>query len=194
MTPLQRNELYSLEDYAIVRPEFRKKVMAHKQNRRVEIGPNATIYFEDRLTIQYQVQEMLRIERIFEPDAIEEELAAYNPLIPDGSNWKATFMLEYEDEQERRRALAILPGIEKRVWIKIGEHAPLYPIANEDMEREIEEKTAAVHFLRFEFTPEMKIALKEGEPVSIGIDHPKYNHTVAAIEQQTKDSLNRDLH
>ena len=193
MTHLQRNELYSLEEYATARPEFREKVIAHKQNRRVEIGPNATLYFEDRLTIQYQVQEMLRIERIFEPVAIEEELAAYNPLIPDGSNWKATFMLEYEDEQERRRALAILTGIEKRVWIKIGKYDPLYPIANEDLERETEVKTAAVHFLRFEITPEMKAAFKAEEPVSIGIDHPNYNHKIEVIKA-TRDSLSQDLH
>ncbi len=193
MTAITRDELYSLEEYATLRPEFREKVMAHKRDRRVEIGPNATLYFEDHLTIQYQVQEMLRIERIFEPDAIEEELAAYNPLIPDGTNWKATFMLEYEDEQERRRALAGLTGIDKRVWIKIGDHTPLYPITNEDMERETEEKTSAVHFLRFELTPDMLIAFKADEPVNMGIDHPKYNHTAEALPTNTKDSLSQDL-
>ena len=193
MTVITRDELYSLEEYAALRPEFREKVMAHKRDRRVQIGPNATLYFEDHLTIQYQVQEMLRIERIFESDAIEEELAAYNPLIPDGTNWKATFMLEYEDEQERRRALAGLTGIEKRVWIKIGDHTPVYPITNEDMERETEEKTSAVHFMRFEFTPDMLVAFKADEPVSMGIDHPKYNHTTSELPQETMTSLKQDL-
>lgn len=193
MTAITRDELYSLEEYATLRPEFREKVMAHKRDRRVEIGPNATLYFEDHLTIQYQVQEMLRIERIFEPDAIEEELAAYNPLIPDGTNWKATFMLEYEDEQERRRALAGLMGIEKRVWIKIGDHTPIYPITNEDMERETDEKTSAVHFMRFELTPEMLVAFKADEPVSMGIDHQKYKYTAEELPTKTKDSLKQDL-
>lgn len=150
MSKLSRDDLYSLEKYAAIRPEFRARVMEHKKHRRVAIGPHAVLYFEDALTMQYQVQEMLRLERIFEPEGIQEELDVYNPLIPDGSNWKATFMVEYEDEGERRAALARLIGIEKRVWVQAEGCGKVYPIANEDLERETEDKTSAVHFLRFE--------------------------------------------
>ncbi|HHH38762.1 MAG TPA: DUF3501 family protein, partial [Sedimenticola sp.] len=136
MTPLSREELYSLEEYSDIRPRFRARVMEHKRNRQVPLGPNATLYFEDRLTMQYQIQEMLRIERIFEAEGIRDELDAYNPLIPDGSNWKATFMIEYPDAAERKRALARLIGIERRVWVQVADFEPVHPVANEDLERE----------------------------------------------------------
>ena len=161
MSKLTREDLYSLEKYAAVRTEFRAKVMAHKANRRLAIGPHATLYFEDSLTMQYQVQEMLRLERIFEPEGIQQELDVYNPLIPDGSNWKATFMVEYEDVEERRAALARLIGIEKTVWVQAEGCGKVYAICNEDLDRETEDKTSAVHFLRFELTPEMVAAIKQ---------------------------------
>ncbi len=190
---LTRDDLYSLEQYAEVRPEFRARVMAHKQDRRVPIGPNATLYFEDALTMQYQIQEMLRIERIFEAEGIQEELDAYNPLIPDGSNWKATFMMEYPDENERREQLKRLLGIEKHVWIQIGDLPRVTPIADEDLEREDEEKTSSVHFLRFELTPEMVEAVKGGAPVAMGIDHPNYTYMVERIPENVRESLVKDL-
>ena len=161
MNKLNRDSLFSLEKYAEVRPEFRARVIAHKKNRRLPVGPNAALYFEDALTMQYQVQEMLRIERIFEAAGIQEELDAYNPLIPDGSNWKATFMVEYPDENERRVQLEKLLGIEKLVWAQVADFARITPIADEDLEREDEHKTSSVHFLRFELTPEMVAAVND---------------------------------
>jgi hypothetical protein len=193
MKKLKREDLFSLEKYAEVRPQFRAQVMAHKQNRQVSIGPNATLYFEDRMTMQYQVQEMLRIERIFETQGINDELAAYNPLIPDGSNWKATFMVEFPDVEERREALRRLKGVEKRVWARVAGFEPVRPIADEDLEREDEEKTSSVHFLRFELTPDMVRAVKQGAAISMGIDHPAYNHQVDPLPAATRDSLARDL-
>ena len=193
MKKLNREDLFSLEKYAEVRPQFRAQVMAHKQNRQVSIGPNATLYFEDRMTMQYQVQEMLRIERIFESGGINEELEAYNPLIPDGSNWKATFMVEFPDVEERRVALRRLKGIENRVWVRVAGFEPVRPIADEDLEREDEEKTSSVHFLRFELTPDMVRAVKQGAAISMGIDHPAYNHQVDPIPAATRDSLAQDL-
>ncbi|MCB1723104.1 MAG: DUF3501 family protein [Chromatiaceae bacterium] len=193
MNKLTRDDLYTLEKYAEVRPEFRARVMAHKQNRRLPIGPNATLYFEDALTMHYQIQEMLRAERIFEAAGIQEELDAYNPLIPDGSNWKATFMMEYPDENERRQQLAKLIGIERHVWTQVADFARVTPIADEDLERETDEKTSSVHFLRFELTPEMVAAIKNGAPISIGIDHPAYAHAVEPIAQNIRDSLAGDL-
>ncbi|RMG59468.1 MAG: DUF3501 family protein [Gammaproteobacteria bacterium] len=190
---LSREDLYSLEKYAEVRPEFRARIMQHKQDRRVPIGPNATLHFEDALTMQYQVQEMLRIERIFEAEGIQEELDAYNPLIPDGSNWKATFMVEFPDENERREQLKRLLGIEKHVWVQIGDLPRVTPIADEDLEREDEEKTSSVHFLRFELTPEMVQAVKEGADIAMGIDHPNYTHTVEKVPANVRDSLAKDL-
>jgi len=179
---LTHTDLFSLEQYARNRTEFRAKVMAHKNNRRVALGENANLYFEDALTMQYQVQEMLRLERIFEPEKIQEELDAYNPLIPDGSNWKATFMLEYPDENERKKALAKLIGIDEAVWMQVGDLAKIRPIANEDLERDTAEKTAAVHFMRFELTPEMVAAAKAGAPIHAGIDHANYQVTVLVPE------------
>ena len=175
---LTHTDLFSLEQYARNRTEFRSKVMAHKTHRRVALGENANLYFEDALTMQYQVQEMLRLERIFEPEKIQEELDTYNPLIPDGSNWKATFMLEYPDEAERKIALAKLIGIDEAVWMQVGDLAKIRPIANEDLERDTAEKTAAVHFMRFELTPEMVAAAKAGAAMRAGIDHKNYQVTV----------------
>jgi hypothetical protein len=146
MQKLKREDLYPLEEYARLRPEFRAKVIAHKKNRQVQVGPSASLCFEDRLTMQYQVQEMLRVERIFEPEGIHDELAAYNPLIPDGTNWKATFLLEYPDVDERRRALARLKGVERCVWARVTGFDPVYAIADEDLKRSDDSKTSSVHF------------------------------------------------
>jgi hypothetical protein len=193
MKKLNREDLFSLEKYAEVRPQFRAQVMAHKQNRQVSIGPNATLYFEDRMTMQYQVQEMLRIERIFESGGINDELEAYNPLIPDGSNWKATFMVEFPDVEERRVALKRLKGVENKVWARVAGFELVRPHVDEDLEREDEEKTSAVHFMRFELTPDMVRAVKQGTAISMGIDHPAYTHQVDPIPAATRDSLAQDL-
>jgi len=194
MSKLSRQDLYSLEEYARIRPEFRARVMAHKQHRRVPIGEHATLYFEDALTMQYQVQEMLRIERIFEADGIQDELDVYNPLIPDGNNWKATFMVEYEDEAERKQALARLIGIERGLWVQVDGFDQVYPIANEDLDRETEDKTSSVHFVRFELSPEMVTSAKNGSRVSMGIEHTAYNHSITDIPSEIKHSLIADLH
>jgi hypothetical protein len=190
---LTRDDLWSLEQYAEKRNDFRAQVMAHKKSRQVAIGPNATLYFEDRMVMQYQVQEMLRIERIFEKEAIQEELDAYNPLIPDGSNWKATFMLEFPDVEQRKKELGKLLGIEKKVWVRVGEFEKVYPIANEDLERETEEKTSSVHFLRFELKPEMVTAAKSGAAISMGIDHDAYRYDVVPVADNIRQSLVADL-
>ena len=186
-------DLYSLEEYARRRDEFRKRVMAHKKNRRVALGDNATLYFEDRLTMQYQVQEVLRIEKIFEAQEISQELEAYNPLIPDGRNWKATFMIEYPDEVERRAALAQLIGIEKAVWVQVAGHERVVPFADEDLQRTTVDKTSAVHFLRFELTAAMVTALKNGAALSMGIEHDKYDVRVDPVEDAVRQSLLADL-
>ena len=175
MDKLSRTDLFSLERYHEIRPEFRARVFAHKRLRQVPVGPNATLYFEDRLTIQYQIQEMLRVERIFEADAIEEELAAYNPLIPDGANLKATFMLEYDDADERRRMLGRLLGIEDRVWMEAGGERT-FAVADEDLDRATEDKTSSVHFLRFELSDGMCAALGRGAAMRFGIDHDEYRY------------------
>ena len=192
MSHLTHEDLFSLEKYARERPAFRAKVIAHKKHRQVPLGPHATLYFEDALTMQYQVQEMLRLERMFEPEAIQEELDVYNPLIPDGSNWKATFMVEYPNEDERRAALSRLIGIEKAVWVRVADFAKVIPITNEDLERETEDKTSAVHFMRFELTPEMVAAVKNGATIDAGIDHPEYRCEVT-LEPAVRDSLAGDL-
>ena len=189
---LTHADLYSLEQYARARPEFRTKVIAHKKNRIVHLGENATLHFEDRLTMQYQVQEMLRLERMFEPELIQEELDVYNPLIPDGSNWKATFMVEYSDPEERKIQLAKLIGIEKAVWVQVADFARVTPVANEDLDRETEDKTSSVHFLRFELTPEMIKALKSGAALTMGVDHPNYQTGVTPADA-VKTSLVADL-
>jgi len=175
---LRASELLSLEEYHRQRGEFRARVLAHKRNRQVGVGPNATFYFEDRLTIQYQVQEMLRIERIFESEAIEEELAAYNPLIPDGTNLKATFMIEYPDIEERRAALQRLRGIEDAAYMQVEGLSRVAAIADEDLDRTDEEKTSAVHFVRFEYSAGDIDALRHGSGLVIGIDHPAYSYEV----------------
>ena len=182
MSKLTRADLYSLETYAEIRPQFRERVMEHKKNRRLAIGEHASLYFEDALTMQYQVQEMLRIERIFEAHGIQEELDVYNPLIPDGMNWKATFMIEYADEGERRQALARLLGVEKALWMQVEGFAKGHPIANEDLERETDEKPASVHFVRFELSAEMAAAAKRGAVIKAGIDHPAYTEEVTVPE------------
>lgn len=193
MHHLQASDLLSLEDYYRQRPEFRSRVMAHKKLRQVAVGPNATLYFEDRLTIQYQVQEMLRIERIFEAEGITDELNAYNPLIPDGTNLKATFMLEYPDALERKTELARLIGVEKKVWMAAAGFPRVYAIADEDLDRETEEKTSSVHFMRFEFDPEMRGALQEGAALSIGIDHENYHFSVEPLAADVRAALVADL-
>ena len=193
MNKLTRDDLFSLERYAAERPAFREKVVRHKRSRRLPIGPNATLHFEDRLTMQYQVQEMLRTERIFEPAEIEAELEAYNPLIPDGSNWKATFMIELDDEDERRAALARLVGIEDRVFARVGASPLLYAVADEDLDRTNEEKTSSVHFLRFELPPETAAAARGGAPLAFGIDHPEYSHEISPAPEAVRASLAADL-
>ena len=190
---LDRSDLYSLEKYAEVRSEFRNKVMKHKEDRRLPIGPNATLYFEDRMTIQYQVQEMLRVERIFEAAGIQEELDAYNPLIPDGKNLKATFMLEYDDPLERKAILSKLVGIESRTWVRVEGFEKVIPVADEDLERATEEKTSSVHFLRFELTDDMIMGLQEGKSLAAGIDHEFYQHTVDPVPENIRLSLLEDL-
>jgi hypothetical protein len=190
---LTRNDLMSLEQYSVARKDFRAKVLDHKSRRTVAVGPNATWCFEDQLTIQYQVQEMLRVERIFEAAGIQEELDAYNPLIPDGTNWKATFLIEYPDPAERKVRLAGLKGIEDRCWVQVADLERVWAIADEDLERENEEKTSAVHFIRFELTRPMCDAVKSGMPVSMGIDHENYRYSVAPLPQTVRDSLGKDL-
>jgi hypothetical protein len=178
MPQISRDSLMSLEAYAKARREFRARVMAHKQNRTVQLGEHVTLIFEDELTIRYQIQEMLRAERIFEDAGIQGELDAYNPLVPDGGNWKATMMIEYADAGERQRMLARLIGIEDRVWVQVEGHARVYAIADEDLERENAEKTSSVHFLRFELDRAMVRGLKQGAGLGMGVDHPEYHVTV----------------
>ena len=193
MQPLKRSDLLSLEQYSEQREEFRRIVLEHKKLRRVHIGLNASLYFEDRLTIQYQVQEMLRIEKIFEVSEIEEELATYNPLIPAGSNWKATFMVEFPDAEERRLALARLVGIENLVWVCTSSEPKVWAIADEDLERTTEEKTSAVHFLRFELPASFVASVKSGSEISVGIDHEYYRFSVDSLPAEARNSLVLDL-
>ena len=193
MNKLSREDLMSLEQYAEARPAFRDRVMAHKKNRRLDLGTNAALYFEDRLTMQYQVQEMLRIEKIFEADGINEELAAYNPLIPDGSNWKATFMVEFPVVEERQAMLTQLIGIEDRVYVHVADFDRVYAIADEDLDRADEGKTSAVHFLRFELPPEQVVTLKSGAGLAAGIDHDNYRVEISPVPANIRDSLVNDL-
>ena len=185
--------LMSLEQYAKVRKEFRKRVLAHKKNRTVPLGEHITLVFEDELTMRYQIQEMLRVERIFEEQGIRDEIDAYNPLVPDGSNWKATMLIEYPDIDERREALARLIGVEDRVWVKVAEQPRIYAIADEDIDRENEDKTSAVHFLRFELPGPAKQALKGAAALSVGVDHPNYSATMDKAAEATARSLLGDL-
>ena len=193
MQKLTRDDLYSLEQYSDIRSEFRTQVLAHKRNRRVELGTNAALYFEDRLTMQYQVQEMLRIERIFEAAGINEELEAYNPLIPDGSNWKATFMVEFPDVEERRAMLSQLIGVEHKVYVQVEGFDRIFAIADEDLERSDEHKTSAVHFMRFELSPEQVDALKSGASLAAGIDHENYQVEISPLPENVRQSLLGDL-
>ncbi|MEQ9563783.1 MAG: DUF3501 family protein [Woeseiaceae bacterium] len=190
---LTRNDLFSLEKYSEIRPQFREQVMAHKRDRRLMLGTNATLYFEDAMTMQYQVQEMLRIERIFEAKGIQEELDAYNPLIPDGSNWKATFMIEFPDENERREMLRHLVGIEQTVWLQVGKLPKIRAIADEDLERSDDDKTSAVHFLRFELSEEQKDALKSGAALAAGIDHGNCMVEIRPVDERVRKALLADL-
>ena len=193
MQKLTRDDLYSLEQYAEKRADFRARVLAHKKHRKVHVGPVATLYFEDRLTMQYQIQEMLRVERIFEASGIEEELSAYNPLIPDGGNWKATFMIEEPDVQKRRELLSRLMGIEDRVWVRVDGNEQVFAIADEDMQRDTEEKTSAVHFLRFELTEKMALDLGQGAELGIGIDHQHYAFDLEPVAAEVREALLADL-
>lgn len=188
MRKLAVSDLWKLEDYAERRLAFRAQVIQHKKARTLHIGPNLTLLFEDRLTIQYQVQEMLRIERIYEKAGIQDELAAYNPLIPDGSNWKATCLIEYEDVAERQHALVALKGVEHQIWTQVGEWPRTVAVADEDLERANEEKTSAVHFLRFDLDAPAISALQEGAPLRFGVAHPAYDH-----EQTADAALRRSL-
>lgn len=192
MTNLSRDSLMTLERYSKERPQFRARVMEHKKNRTVHLGEHVLLIFEDELTIRYQIQEMLRAERIFEEEGIQEELDAYAPLVPDGSNWKATMMIQYPDIDERRRMLAQLIGIEDRVWVQVAAHDRVFAIADEDLERETAEKTSSVHFLRFELNSGMVSALKQGAAIAMGIDHPAYRASVD-IAPAVRESLVRDL-
>jgi hypothetical protein len=190
---LSVTDLFSLERYARERPAFRTRVLEHKRDRQLAVGPHVTWLFEDRLTVQYQVQEMLRAERIFEPEGIEEELESYNPLIPDGGNWKVTLLIEFPDESERRRQLALLKGIEDRCWVQVAGCERVFAIADEDLERENEEKTSAVHFLRFELTDPMIAALRGGAGLGVGIDHESYRHVIQPIREASRTSLIGDF-
>jgi len=193
MAKLTLNGLMTLEAYAKARNTIRAEVMAHKKNRNVALGDHLTLIFEDELTMRYQVQEMLRVEKIFEEAGIQDELDTYNPLIPDGSNWKATMMIEYEDIEERRNMLTQLVGIEDRVWVQVAGLARVYAIADEDLERTTGQKTSAVHFLRFELTAGMIGALKQGAALSMGVDHPRYHATLDPITPAVRASLLQDL-
>lgn len=192
VSAIKRDSLMSLETYARERSSFRAKVLEHKKKRTVQLGEHLTLQFEDELTIRYQVQEMLRIERIFEDQGIQGELDAYNPLIPDGSNWKATMLIEYPEAEERRRMLAILKGLERRVWVQIEECERVLAFADEDLERENEEKTSSVHFLRFELTAAMRERLRRGARVTVGVDHPQYR-AVAELQPEVRAALAADL-
>ena len=192
MQKLVETDLLSLERYSRERPEFRARVMAHKKNRKLNVGPNTMWLFEDRLTVQYQVQEMLRTERIFEAEGIAEELAAYNPLIPDGRNWKATLLIEYTDPEVRRVQLEKLRGIEDRCWVQVAGTRRLFAIADEDLERENDVKTSAVHFLRFELDEPMVAALRGGAALAVGVDHPNYQHEMT-VPENARAALLADL-
>jgi len=193
MQKLTVSDLMSLERYSLERPDFLTRVTAHKRNRQMNVGPNTMWLFEDRLTVQYQVQEMLRTERIFEAEGIAEELASYNPLIPDGSNWKVTFLIEYTDPEVRRVQLERLKGIEDRCWVQVSGFDRVFAIADEDLERENDVKTSAVHFLRFEIALTMVGALKGGAALSVGIDHPNYQHQILPAAENVRTALIADL-
>ena len=191
--PITRDSLLTLEAYARERAEFRARVLGHKKPRTVHLGDHVTLVFEDELTIRYQIQEMLRIEKTFEEAGIQDELDAYNPLVPDGTNLKATMLIEYEDVEERRLALAQLRGVEDRVWVRVEGAEPVFAIADEDLDRENEQKTSSVHFLRFELEPAMIATLRRGGSLAVGVDHPAYRAAVDPVPAATRDALLRDL-
>lgn len=189
---LSRNDLWSLEEYAVKRPEFRTKVMQHKKHRQIPLGPNSTLYFEDRITVRYQIQEMLRIEKVFEAEGIEEELEAYNPMLPDGSNWKATYMIEYTDADIRSAQLEKMIGIEDLVWVQVDGFDKVWAISDEDLERTNDTKTSSVHFMRFELAKEMIDGLKNGADLSMGVEHSVYTHSIKLLDD-SRNSLINDL-
>ncbi len=193
MSKLSRADLMTLEAYAKARPAMREQVIAHKKDRSIALGDHVTLMFEDALTMRYQIQEMLRVERIFEEAGIQDELDAYNPLIPDGSNWKATMLIEYPDVAERQAMLARLKGIEDKLWVQAAGQSKIYAIADEDMERANAEKTSAVHFMRFELDAASVKAIKAGAAISIGVAHPEYTAQIAALPEATRNSLAQDL-
>lgn len=193
MAKLKREDLYSLEQYSEMRNDYRKKIMAHKENRRLELGDNLLLSFEDQLIMQYQIQEMLKAEKIFDAEGIEEELAVYNTLIPDGSNWKATMLIQYPDVEERQKQLARLIGIEDLIWLQVEGFEKVYAIADEDLERDNAEKTSAVHFMRFELNDEMISAIKSGAAISAGVDHENYQYSISPLASNLRDSLAGDL-
>src|SRR5215468_8490439 len=190
---ITRDNLLTLEAYARTRPDFRTRVLAHKRPRTVHLGEHVTLLFEDELTIRYQIQEMLRIEKTFEDAGIQDELDAYNPLVPDGRNWKATMLVEFEDVEGRRHALSRLRGIEDRVWVQVEARPRVYAIADEDLERENDEKTSAVHFVRFELSAPVVAQLRSGAQIAVGVDHAHYCHQVQPVSQAVRDSLAADL-
>ena len=193
MTKLTRKDLYSLEEYSEKRDEYRKKIITHKENRRLELGNHILLSFEDRLIIQYQIQEMLKAEKIFDAAGINEELEVYNPLIPDGTNWKATMMIQYTDVEERQRQLTRLIGIEDLIWMQVEGLEKVYAIADEDLERDNAEKTSAVHFMRFELNSDMVAAVKSGATISAGVDHENYQAIVSPVSSNLRNSLASDL-
>lgn len=193
MNKLTRDSLWTLETYAQKRADFRQQVMAHKKNRQVQLGEHVRLLFEDETTIRYQVQEMLRIEKVFEAEGIQDELDAYNPLIPDGSNWKCTMMIEFPDVEQRRQELAQMVGIEHKVWLAVDGFGPVQAIANEDLERSTDEKTSSVHFMRFELTPEMITAAGNGAAITAGIDHNYYRIDGVVLPEPVRASLTSDL-
>lgn len=193
MSKLTRQDLYTLEDYSAMRDDYRKKIMAHKSNRRVELGNHVLLSFEDKLIMQYQIQEMLKAEKIFDAEGIEEELAAYNPLIPDGTNWKATMLIQYPDVEERQQRLTQLIGIEDLTWMQVEGFDKVYAIADEDLERDNDAKTSAVHFMRFELSEDMIAAVKAGSNISAGVDHDNYQQAVIPLADNIRNSLATDL-
>ena len=193
MSKLTRKDLYSLEEYSEMREDFRKKLIAHKENRRLELGDHLLLMFEDKLIMQYQIQEMLKAEKIFDAEGIEEELAAYNPLIPDGRNWKATMLIQYPDVEERQQRLTQLIGIENLIWMQVEGFDKIYAIADEDLERDTAEKTSAVHFMRFELDEAMADAVKSGASISAGVEHLNYQAIVSPIADNLRASLTTDL-
>lgn len=193
MNKLTRDDLYSLEKYTEMRDDYRKKIIAHKENRRLELGDNILLSFEDRLTMQYQMQEMLKAEKIFDAAGIDEELSAYNPLIPDGTNWKATMLIQYPEVEERQYQLTRLIGIEDLIWMQVAGFDKIYAIADEDLERDNAEKTSAVHFMRFELNNDMCSAVKNGAAISAGVEHENYQSVISPIADNIRDSLTADL-